>query len=87
MTETIEAPEAPKRRRQFKANFARQDLTRHVATCTTCGAVNAARNAQAWASGHVNSHGGHVVVLRLESVVADRDLDEATRLAFLDGVQ
>lgn len=75
---------AGKRPRQTRVKFSRQDLTRHVATCKTCGATNDKRNAQAWASLHVNSNGGHVVALVLESVVADRDLDEAERLAILD---
>lgn len=75
---------AGKRPRQTRVKFSRQDLTRHVATCKTCGAKNDKRNAQAWASLHVNSNGGHVVALVLESVVADRDLDEAERLAILD---
>lgn len=75
----------PKRRqRQARAKFNRQDLTRHVATCVTCGASNDRRNAQAWSAGHVNSNAGHRVALVLESVVADRDLDEADRLAVLD---
>lgn len=79
-----EDTEAARKPRQIRVKFARQDLTRHVATCRTCGAENAARNAQAWASGHVNSNGGHVVVLKLESVVTDRDLDPEVRLAYLD---
>ena len=79
----IAADPAP-RPRQKRAKFSRQDLTRHRATCVTCGASNDRRNAQAWAAGHVNSNGGHRVALVLESVVADRELDEAERLAVLD---
>jgi hypothetical protein len=79
----IAADPAP-RPRQKRAKFSRQDLTRHKATCVTCGASNDKRNAQAWAAGHVNSNGGHRVALVLESVVADRELDETERLAVLD---
>lgn len=76
---------APARSRTMKMKFARQDLTRHVAHCVTCGGSNEARNAQAWASIHVNSNGGHRVHLRLDYVVADRDLDEEARAAVIEG--